>query len=82
MVVVAVSNVENNMQSNKEDSTVLLRDTLNRKDKQVAQLVTSSCVLTVCKPTRFISPPIVLDCVLHMQACPEKDIINMRVDRW
>lgn len=46
-------------------------DTLNRsKHKQVVQLVSSSCMLAVCKPTLHISPPAVLDSALDVQACP------------
>lgn len=30
----------------------------------------SACVLKLCKPSRCISPPTILGCVLHMQGCP------------
>lgn len=51
--------------------TTVCKDALDcSKQKQVVQLVSSSCTLAVCRPTLHISPPAVLDSALDVQACP------------
>lgn len=80
-VVAGVSKIEKtNIHRDKESFSVCgcalqqCRDTLNcSKHTEAKRLVSSSCVLVVCKPTLCMSPPTVLDYVLHIWACPGKE---------
>lgn len=79
---------KNNMHFNEEDfiahGYVLhwCRDTIKcSKNKQVVQLLSSFCVLAVCKQTLCISPPTVLDYICKC-AQAQNSNNNVKTDQW
>lgn len=57
------------------------RDTMNcGKSTQAVQLLSSFCVLAVCKQTLCISPPTVLYICMRVQA--QNSSTNVKTDQW